>query len=289
MSSSIGDVAIIGGGIAGVTLALFLHKHGISSTIYEKRSMHDTETGSLAIAANALRVLDHVGIYKRIRSLGHVNDGPELRNTKGATLGSLALGSEELYGYPSVRTYRNTLWKELLREALEARIDIRFGWIFNEIEREDSESVVVRFVNGERVTAGIVVGADGVHSKLRAYLHPGTNAQYGGQTVVMAFGIRKDMEIRSDEGEDEDIPKQLAIFGESGSFFILTTDSAAEEVLFFSTLEVPDRSREEWESFEADKKGLADMLRTRFTTSEWPSAVHSLLKNTSEEKYTCWP
>lgn len=201
-------------------------------------------------------------------------------------MGNLVLGSEERYGYPSVRTYRNSLWKELVREALAVGISIRFGWKFSGIQREDTEdALVVNFANGERVKADVVVGADGIHSKLRTWLYPGSDAQYSGQTVVYAFGTKEGMEV--DEGQH--IPEQLALFGENGSFFMLATDPAAKEILFFSTLEIPDRSKEEWENLNSDKQQLPRMLRDRFSGPEWPKVVRHLLKNTSEEMYTCWP
>ncbi|CAG8956918.1 hypothetical protein HYFRA_00011967, partial [Hymenoscyphus fraxineus] len=62
-------VIIIGAGIAGLTLSLLLAKHHIPSLIFEARPQSHTQGGTLALAPNALRVLDHCGVYEQIRAL----------------------------------------------------------------------------------------------------------------------------------------------------------------------------------------------------------------------------
>ncbi|KAI1445842.1 hypothetical protein F5Y02DRAFT_417760 [Annulohypoxylon stygium] len=61
-------VAIVGGGLAGLTLALALHDLNIPSTVYEARSEDFDQGGGIMLSPNALRVLGSVGVYERIRS-----------------------------------------------------------------------------------------------------------------------------------------------------------------------------------------------------------------------------
>lgn len=64
------NVVIIGAGLSGLTLALALHKQSIPCTIHEARSASLDIGGAIMLSPNALRILDTLGIYEKIRSRG---------------------------------------------------------------------------------------------------------------------------------------------------------------------------------------------------------------------------
>src|SRR5450755_3914992 len=104
MSPNAPNIAIISAGLSGLTLALTLNAKcpHVTTFVCESRPLTNTHSGSMVLTSNALRVLDCVGIYTRLRSIGSVHDGVDFVNVKGDALGWLVLGDEEQYGYPAL-------------------------------------------------------------------------------------------------------------------------------------------------------------------------------------------
>ena len=106
------------------------------STIYESTPANFARTGSMALCPNALRVLDHLGLYSSLKSQGYSHDGGTMLSTSGTTLGRLILGSEETYGYHALRLYRRTPRNALVEEAQRCGIEIHFDMKCVGIEQE---------------------------------------------------------------------------------------------------------------------------------------------------------
>lgn len=70
MQSSSTKIAIVGGGLAGLALALALHQIGIKSTVYEARARPLNIGGAVMLSPNALKVLDKLGVYHTVKSEG---------------------------------------------------------------------------------------------------------------------------------------------------------------------------------------------------------------------------
>ena len=68
-----GHVLIIGGGIGGNSLALFLQQAGISSTVYEAYAYKDAIGGGLGLAPNGMNVLAALGLAETVKARGTLN------------------------------------------------------------------------------------------------------------------------------------------------------------------------------------------------------------------------
>ncbi|KAK4960870.1 hypothetical protein LTR66_012824 [Elasticomyces elasticus] len=133
------QAAIIGGGFAGMTMALFLKKHGMSSAIDEARDKNYTSGGNIALAPNTLRVPDHAGVY----------DCKE-------------------YNFQALRVHR-TIIRDVLRAELERQdVPVVYSKRCVSVINDDAtkDIVTVAFEGGERITANFVIGADGIHSRI---------------------------------------------------------------------------------------------------------------------------
>lgn len=102
-------VAIIGAGLSGLSLALALHKVNIPSTIYEVRSADFAQRGAPMLSPNALRVLDRLGVYERIRDKRYHFNTLTFKKDQNTTTDIYYFGHEELYGYKALRVYRQIL------------------------------------------------------------------------------------------------------------------------------------------------------------------------------------
>ena len=103
------EVAIIGAGLAGLTLALALHQQGIKATVYEMRSAPLNIGGAVMLSPNALKVLDALGVYQDVKAHGYNFEVLELLKVSGELVETYEFGGKEKYGYPGNRIYRHEL------------------------------------------------------------------------------------------------------------------------------------------------------------------------------------
>ncbi|KAK9235883.1 hypothetical protein V1525DRAFT_434239 [Lipomyces kononenkoae] len=281
-------VAIIGSGMAGPVLALSLHKHSIPCVLFELRTPDSQQGGNIALAPNALRVLDHLGIYDRLRLLGYNYEELGFTNGSGMILGKLWNGSQKVYNFPALRIHRSIVKEELIRECEKKGIEIRWGKKCTGVEEEREGSAVVRFEDGETVEAQFVVGADGIHSKIRPFMFPGTDPIFSGLMGVMGTVMVQNLNSLC-ETHGLDLP--CMIFGAKGSFAIMPASFGGNELGYFATLEAKDRGRTGWQMLEKNQAELKEMLHERFLPEKngFPVLVKELVEKTASETLTSWP
>ncbi len=168
-------VLIIGGGIAGPALALFLKRAGIESEIYEAREM--VEGYSLSLSCNGVAVLKLLGLDLDVLSKGSPVTKWAMFNSREKRLGGglLAVG-----GNKSVFLKRAPLVLALTEEVERQGIAIHRGKKLQGIETNTDFGVKAIFQDGTSVEGSLLVGADGVHSKVRHYVDPMVRPTYTG-------------------------------------------------------------------------------------------------------------
>ncbi|KAF4632796.1 hypothetical protein G7Y89_g5337 [Cudoniella acicularis] len=284
-SKSIKNVVIIGGGISGPALALALQKHSINSTLYEGRPSNYKVGGSIALSSNAMRMLDNLGLATKTRSIGYPGDTMSLVNLEGKELGILTWGSETLFGYPAIITYRNSIRELLLDECQKNGISVRYDMRFvGASEDPETGIATARFANGEIVEADLLVGADGIFSRVREAIMPGHTPKFRGQVTVRGFTASKNI-----KGLDKNDVRSKIVLSPAGSFAVLPADKDADHIIFFSTLTTHARSKEEWREFSKDQVGLKAMLQDPFSKEPWSEYIRNLVTQTPVEGFDCWP
>ena len=271
-----------------MAVALFLRKHDITPTIYEVRDESYTSGGNIALAPNALRVLDHLGVYDKIRTQGYNYDKISYVNGTGTTLGVFLNGSQKVYNYEAVRIHR-TIVRDVLREhCAHHGLKIHYGKRYVGLtEDEGSKTVTVEFADGETVTSDFVIGADGIHSHIRQHLAPNTEQpHFSGLMGVMGTVMASEL-----EGISHPFKLPSMMFGAKGSFAIMPASYTGDEVGYFATIEAADRSREDWDALGRNKQELSQMLGGRFLgeDSKWPELVQAIVRKTPPETLTNWP
>ncbi|KAJ3132470.1 hypothetical protein HK100_005271 [Physocladia obscura] len=192
------DVVIVGGGIAGLTLALGLHAHmGVSAVVYEQAHARDAgggggTGGAIGLYANGLRVLrdidaalldDVVGEglpYLHRRWLRH--DAAEIAVGDEALLAPDEDASLQPIG---IRRWR--LLSVLVRHAQQRAITVVYGKRLESIAKGPlSNKAILVFSDASSVSASLVFGADGVKSNVRKFLFPDIkDPPYTGVTTLM--------------------------------------------------------------------------------------------------------
>ncbi|MEQ1754768.1 MAG: FAD-dependent monooxygenase [Micropepsaceae bacterium] len=177
---------IIGGGIGGVTAALCLLDAGIEVELHE-RSPALTETGAgIQLSPNGMKVLMRLGLHPEIDHVAFRPEALEMRMGKtGARIFSIPIRELALTGYgaPYYHVHRADLMSVLSR-ALQKRAPscLYLNREFVSYE-QDSTRVVARFSDGSEVSGDILIGADGIHSAVRAVRQGRTPARFTGNVA----------------------------------------------------------------------------------------------------------
>jgi 2-polyprenyl-6-methoxyphenol hydroxylase-like FAD-dependent oxidoreductase len=155
---------IIGCGIAGPVLAIFLRRAGVEPVIYEGREGGREEAGSfLGLAPNGRDVLSTLGIRERIEGLGIPTPRIAFHNHRGR---ELAVNPQ-----PIVTIKRGALSKGLREAAVAQGVAVEFDRRLATVE-QDAGSVVARFADGSEAEGDFLVGCDGIRSAVRRSITP---------------------------------------------------------------------------------------------------------------------
>ncbi|MFS8147613.1 FAD-dependent monooxygenase [Rhizobium sp. BR 249] len=259
--------AIIGAGISGLTAALSLSRRGISSEIFEQAG-ELTEVGAgLQVSPNASRVLDELGVLEELSKVWLEPDairlisGGSLRQLAAVPAGKFA---RERWGAPYGVLHRTTLQKTLLA-AVEADplCRLHFG-----VRMEASLPPCER-------AADLVIGADGVWSKLRQSIPASPSTRFSGN-IAYRFTIP--------EAEAPGFLDRTCVSAFLGGSAHLVCYPLKEAGSFnMVAITAGNLAPQTWQSEPAAEQRA--QLRARF--SGWNTAILSLLER--QAKLTFWP
>jgi salicylate hydroxylase len=160
-------VAIIGGGIGGLSAALALLREGLDVHVYEQAARFGEIGAGIQISPNASRLLYRYGLAE---AMNHYAVRPRAVHQKrwddARTLQRAVLGPEveARFGAPYFHFHRGDL-AALLAGAMPPE-RTHAGHRLVDLE-ESGERVVARFDNGASAKADLLIGADGIHSRVR--------------------------------------------------------------------------------------------------------------------------
>lgn len=175
-------VLVAGGGIGGLTAALALLQRGFDVDVYEQAAELREVGAGLQISANGSRVLHELGVGAALRALACEAAGKEVRlwNT-GQTWKLFDLGavSVERYGFPYTTVYRPDLLAVLADAVRREKPDAIHLNAKCTGFSQDKDGVALHFAGGE-ACGDVLVGADGVHSRVRQALFGADAPQFTG-------------------------------------------------------------------------------------------------------------
>lgn len=174
-------IAVIGGGIGGLTAAIALRQAGFDADVYEAAPELHTIGSGIWVPTNAMRVLAELGLAGRVADAGLGLERIEIRNTAGELLHVIDLRSvAERHGYTTVSIRRSALQQRLVEGLSSAHLHL--GAACTEVSTPDGGAEVT-FADGSKVAADVVVGADGIKSAVRRHVAGDCSVRYLGQTA----------------------------------------------------------------------------------------------------------
>ena len=173
--------AIIGGGIAGLTMAIALEKQGIAYHLYEKAEALAPVGAGIWLAPNALQVLEWLNILEDIQTAGNsINritlSKPDLQPINDVHMESI----QEIFGYTTVAIHRADLQTQLLKAIPKNKISL--GKAFHNFQKNADGTLTLHFKDKTTAQTKYIIGVDGIHSALRRQLFPQGKLRYSGQS-----------------------------------------------------------------------------------------------------------
>ena len=270
-------ILIIGGGVAGPVLALFLKQAGFCVHIFEAADGLSENGGALSLAPNGMNVLAAAGVVDAVRNASVTGHGWSFENQYGAQLASIPGADAARYGQPSVLITRPELHRVLMERAMGEGISVNYNKRLTAVEDQPGKPVAAIFADGTRVEADLIVGADGIRSQVRQAVMPNApKPVYSGLSAPGGISPCLDdpatVTARSNQ-------RMHFIFGQNGFFgyFNIVTPEGPR-TMWWSTAAAPLESRESMAA-----RTMGDVQQQVLALhGDWADPIPQLIKSAEE-------
>jgi 2-polyprenyl-6-methoxyphenol hydroxylase-like FAD-dependent oxidoreductase len=250
-------IAVIGGGIGGLTAAIALARQGLAVEVYEQAPALKEVGAGVGIWPNAMAALEQIGLADQVARLGARIDQQGLMRPDGRWL--LRLPAElmtQRWGAGFVAVHRAELQQLLAAELGPETIHLGARCIGFQ---DNGSGVTARFADGREVQADVLIGADGVHSAVRAALFGPAPVRYRGYTAVRSLTPAGSVPLPRNSWE---IWGRGARFGQG--------PTSGDRVIWWATWNTPAGRKDDGDT--------SALLREHFGT--WPDPIPAIIEAT---------
>ncbi|MFK3840442.1 FAD-dependent monooxygenase [Serratia sp. NPDC087055] len=180
-------IAVVGAGLGGAAAAGLLQKAGFAVDLYEQSPVFSRLGAGIHMGPNVLKIFRRLGIEQPLEQMASHPDFWFSRDAEsGDYLSRIELGAfaRKEYGAAYVTVHRGDL--QALQMAALQPGSVHFGKCLSKIEERDNE-VVLNFADGTQASADIVIGADGINSRIREHLLGAEAPTYSGWVAHRAL------------------------------------------------------------------------------------------------------
>ena len=268
-------ILIAGAGIGGLTAASCLMKAGYDVAVYEQAPELSEIGAGIQISANAMHVLNHLGLDEAIAKLS-VRPGAyvfRLHDT-GEVIGQFPLADEHerLHGAPYNQLHRADLHDLLATKAREFNKDVvRLNSRVAGFEETDA-GVELLFADGSRARGDLLIGADGVKSAVRAQIAGADHAAYTGDAAWR-------LTLPTDQLPDNFMGQVMSVWMGPGRHVVCYYLRGGALLNFVGLVETEEISEESWtakfpwERLKADFAGWHEDIQTVIDRTDRDSAL----------------
>lgn len=265
-------VAVVGGGIGGLSTALFLLRAGLDNvTVFESAPELREIGAGIQVAPDAVRLLRRIGLAERLREVGvRLEVGWEFRRWEdGRVLFSQELGDacERMFGEPYYTVHRAHLL-DMLLEAVPDGV-VRLGCRCVDVN-QDGDEVELTFGDGSGERADVVIGADGIHSAVHEAILPPHPAAFSGLSAYRCL-------IPAEQAPEEARRPVTTLWLGPDRHFVHYPVSAGREINLVTANPAGDWREESWTA-----EGRVEDLAAEF--EGWDERVRRLIASATETK-----
>ena len=183
-------IVIAGAGIGGLCAALALAKRGFDVAVYEQ-GIHFGEVGAgLQLSPNAMYVLQALGVADEVKAKAFSPASAVMRHYQtGKNYFTVPLGvtAAQKYGADYLHIHRADLHYALQHACEKLNVSIHLGQTIQSYQHTSqdiaSHNLVIQFKNNESLEADVLIGADGIKSKVQSHMLGQIPAQFTGQVA----------------------------------------------------------------------------------------------------------
>ena len=200
-------VLISGGGIAGLTLAYWLHQYAIPAVVIEQAQAMRRDGYEIEFVGTGYDVASRMGLIDRLAARQTPIEEQAFVNKDGKPIAKLDARLLRTITEGKYMTLTHATLEEVLYEALAGSVEVRFGRWIKTLE-EGPDVVAVTFNDGTSESFDLLIGADGVHSATRALVFGPEDqfSRYLGYTIAFyspladRYGIGQTVQIYTEPG-----------------------------------------------------------------------------------------
>ncbi|WP_111638156.1 FAD-dependent monooxygenase [Marinomonas shanghaiensis] len=261
-------VVIAGAGIGGLCAALALARQGIQVVVCEQAATLSEVGAGLQVSPNALKVLQHLGVEAELRPFAFVPEHAAIRDYKTgeyylkSPLGAVA---ESRYGAPYWHLHRADLHRVLVEACLQADVSLVLNAeVVRYYEDPEHQQVSLLLEDGREFRADLLIGADGIRSKIREQMLGQERPTFMGQVAWRGVIPVSDLTV--------DVKPDACVWVGPGRHFVSYYLRGGDYVNFVAVEERSDWLSESWR-----EEGNVDELKRAF--ADWHPEVSELIQS----------
>ena len=268
-------IAIVGAGLGGAAAATLLQKAGFQVDVYEQAPAFSRIGAGIHMGPNIMKIFRRMGIEQQLSEMGSHPDFWFSRDgASGDYLSRIQLGefARKEYGAAYITVHRGDL--HALQMSTIAPGTTHFNKCLTRLEETDTH-VNLYFSDGTSTQADIVIGADGINSKIREELLGAEKPLYSGWVAHRAL-------IRSEELTRYNLNFENCVKWWSEDRHMMVYHTTAKRDEYYYVTGVPhaawdfqgnfvDSSREEmFDAFEGYNPTVQALIESSESVTKWP-------------------
>jgi salicylate hydroxylase len=271
MKSSL-RVSVVGAGLGGLTAAAALLQRGFDVTVYEQAGELGEIGAGVQLSPNAMKVVRALGIEKEVLAVSYEPEQHVIRSWRsGRILSSTKLKGalRDAYGAGYYGFHRADLHQVLQRAVPAQRV--RLGAKCAGV-RIDGQGATLTFEDGSQLASDVVIGADGVHSAVRASVLGPESPRFTGNVCWRGL-------VPAEAMAPGEISPDMTVWFGPGASFIYYYVRGGKLVNWVAMCEADEWRSESWK-FEGDRNEVIERYK------RWHPTVRRLIDKS--ERYLKW-
>lgn len=268
-------IAIVGAGIGGAAAAALLQKAGFDVELFEQASAFSRLGAGIHVGPNAMRIFRQMGLEEKLEQMGsHPDFWFSREGETGDYLSRIPLGdfARKEYGAAYITIHRGDMHELQINSLKEGTV--HYGKRLETLQEEDGY-VRLMFKDGTEVHADLVIGADGIHSKVRETLLGVEVPTYSGWVAHRALIRGENLRKFADEFEPcvkwwrpDSHMMVYYTTGKRDEYYFVT--GVPHDAWDFQGPYVDSSQEEMLEAFDGYHSTVQNLIRSTENITKWP-------------------